>query len=167
MSVTLVTASRSLTDNIEATCWAKSILSNTIAAMVDGDAGVTGDARGGDRWFNDLAAGSWPDVDIFVYHSHDDRGGVITRRGIVVGRWTKQPMPKPGAGHEAWARWHKLRDAVMVGHVARRLPAVCYALIDRRSKTHGTEFTATAAERAGVHVDRFWWPEDKEQVRGQ
>ena len=63
---------------------------------------------------------------------------------------TADPRKRPLARNLAMVAW--CADRLRAGDTVR-----CLALIDRASKSHGTEHTAAACERAGIVVVRRVW----------
>ena len=63
---------------------------------------------------------------------------------------TTDPRKRPLARNLAMVAW--CADRITRGDTVR-----CLALIDRASKSHGTEHTAAACERAGIVVVRRVW----------
>ena len=150
-SILLVTGSRSLVDTEDGRRWALAELDLFFPGF---DTIVTGDARGPDTW----AFRASPPGRCFRY----GLDGSIVTSGGAVGRWDRgvsRPRYGTTPGDRALAAaWCLLRDRRMVKAVARRgwegAQVECLALIDRGSKTHGAEYTATVAEHGGVFVHR-------------
>lgn len=153
-SILLVTGSRSLAPNDDAVRWGHRAVSQAIR-MLGAKLVVCGDADGPDEWATEEASD---------FNLHTSQWYV---RGYVAGShydsWTTH--------HTRWAtldelratpRLPLLRNERMVAWVAdqakrRGCAATCLALIDPESRTHGTEHTATLAERAGLRVERREW----------
>lgn len=147
-SVLLVTGSRSLARGV-GQAWAWRILEDALDSLPPGSLVVTGDAEGPDlvaRW---LAAGClrpvWHfDLDGLRRFEHDEEQVKSVRWGT-----------PPPAGSPERKRWPLERNRAMVAWVAAQPgERACLALIDPGSRTHGTEYTAREAERAGIAVRR-------------
>lgn len=157
MSILLVTGSRSLAQSTAAMRWACGVIDERLLAR-SVTLVVFGDANGPDQW-------AWRCVLRHNLKADAERiaWACFTLDGAING--TCHHLARAWADADAQAncgdakRWPLVRNEHMVKHVAELANflyprAECLALIDPQSRTHGTEHTATLAERAGITVRR-------------
>lgn len=148
--ILIVCGSRSLFGNITNYEWAIELIQREVF-LFRPDLIVTGDAQGPDTWADEAFEGK-------VYHY--TKWATVTCRGAVVSNWAKkEEAPGPVANKAIWKAWLLHRDRVMVQNVAKRVAEGGYeasllALVDPKSETHGTEFTASRAEALKIPVKK-------------
>lgn len=152
--ILIVCGSRSLFGNIANYEWALELIKREIF-LFKPDLIVTGDAQGPDTWTDEAFDGP-----VYHYTKH----GTVVCQGKVISRWAKEEdAPGPEANRAIWKAWLLHRDRVMVQNVAKRVAestsekvyeASLLALVDPKSDTHGTEFTASRAEALKIPIKK-------------
>lgn len=148
--VLIVCGSRSLFGNIKRYEWAVELIQREVF-LFKPDLIVTGDAAGPDTWADEAFSGP-----VFHYTKY----GTVLNRNEYVARWGKdEDAPGPVANKAIWKAWLLHRDRVMVQVVAKKVKEEGYtasllALVDPKSETHGTEFTASRAEALQIPVKK-------------
>lgn len=144
----LVTGSRALARTPAAEWWATQRILAALSRLDLGAELVTGDAIGPDEWARKAAIAAGLPALVFNLY-----GKVIDgREGW---RWTEQQ--RPTFGSLEGKRWPLVRNAAMVDYASGRAAGGArvqvLALTAAWAPTRGTQFTASAARKAGLAVE--------------
>lgn len=154
--VLLVTGSRSLARSDSARRWALGLIRGALVALEDRvDRPVLlhgGCPNSPDAWADEQAA-LMPITRVAYPLS-----GWITRDGVSIDRaWTDMK-------HFGDRRWPLMRNEALVRDAAKAMArgdhVTCLALGSAWATTHGTEYTAAAAESAGIPTTRLVCPRE-------
>lgn len=163
--IVVVSGSRVLADNADATFWARGMIT-ALFAWLGPRVGtlVVGDASGPDTWATMACEGTCVVSKVYglngaIMSGADviaarERGGRPSQRLGTWGTRTDDFTPKT---------WPLERNRVMAEHVGRRVlegrKAVLLALGASWSRTNGTRHTADRAREAGIPVCQFDYPQ--------